>query len=296
MWDYHTYIGYEQYLLPYGAPKDARDFGLKAQLVNYDQYRALMEGFSSHMWEWYTGTIIWKTQNPWTSLRGQMYDYYLDPNACLYGLRTGSEPLHVMYNPVDSMVMITNNSFEVKRDMMLVVDAYDMAGKKTSITQVIVEINPSMSKKYLPINAVVRRLAQEKGMFLSLQLQDLEKKLISQNLYWLPDAQGEHSGLQGMPRTALQTTARHTAQNQIEVTLTNPASAPVAFFNRLALVNPQTQKRVLPVFYSDNYISVLPGERKTVLLHYTPTANVPAPVVSVEGWNVAKQLVPVAAN
>ena len=42
-----------------------------------------MEGFSSHMWEWYTGTIIWKTQNPWTALRGQMYDYYLD-GECMF--------------------------------------------------------------------------------------------------------------------------------------------------------------------------------------------------------------------
>lgn len=296
VWTYHTYINYEQYLLPYGAPKDVRDFGLKAQLVNYDQYRALMEGFSSHMWEWYTGSIIWKTQNPWTSLRGQMYDYYLDPNACLYGLRSGSEPLHVMYNPVDSMVTLVNNGFETKRDMMLVVDAYDMAGKKTPITQVIVEINPSSSKRYLPINGLVKQLGKQQGMFLSLQLQDLNKRAISNNFYWLPDAKGEYSGLKGMAKTTVSVTAKQTASGKIAVTLANPANAPVAFFNRLALVNPKTQKRILPVFYSDNYVSVLPGESKTVTLDYTPSPDVPAPVVSVEGWNVTKQLLPIATN
>ena len=293
MWTYHTYIGYEQYLLPYGAPKDVRDFGLKAQLVNYDQYRALMEGFSAHMWDWYTGTIIWKTQNPWTALRGQMYDYYLDPNACLYGLRTGSEPLHVMYNPVDSMVMITNNLFRVKRDMMLVVDAYDMAGKKTSITQVVVEAGPTSSKKYLLIGSVVKQLGQQKGLFLSLQLLDLRKQVIDQNFYWLPDATGEYSGLKLLAKTAVRATARQTAPGKIAVTLTNPAGAPVAFFNRLALVNPTTQLRILPVFYTDNYVSVLPGESKTVGLDYTPSPTGPAPVVSVEGWNVDRQLLPV---
>jgi mannosylglycoprotein endo-beta-mannosidase len=296
VWTYHTYINYEQYLLPYGAPKDVRDFGLKAQLVNYDQYRALMEGFSSHMWEWYTGSIIWKTQNPWTSLRGQMYDYYLDPNACLYGLRSGSEPLHVMYNPVDSMVTLVNNGFETKRDMMLVVDAYDMAGKKTPVTQVIVEINPSSSKRYLPINGLVKQLGKQQGMFLSLQLQDLNKRVISNNFYWLPDAKGEYSGLQRMAKTIVGVTAKQTANGKIAVTLTNPANAPVAFFNRLALVNPKTQKRILPVFYSDNYVSVLPGESKTVTLDYTPSPGVPIPAVSVEGWNVTKQLLPVASG
>lgn len=296
MWTYHTYIGYEQYLLPYGAPKTVQDFGLKAQLVNYDQYRALMEGFSAHMWEWYTGSIIWKTQNPWTALRGQMYDYYLDPNACLYGLRSGSEPLHVMYNPVDSMVTLVNNSFEIKRDLMLVVDAYDMAGKKTPITQVIVEINPSLSKKYLSINNLVKQLGKQQGLFLSLQLQDLNKKAISTNFYWLPDAKGEYSGLKGMAKTTVRVTTRQLDRGKIEVTLANPANAPVAFFNRLALVNPSTQKRILPVFYTDNYVSVLPGDSKTVVLDYTPSPDVPAPVVSVEGWNVTKQLVPVAGK
>ncbi|AMJ65137.1 glycoside hydrolase family 2 protein [Hymenobacter sp. PAMC 26628] len=294
VWNYHLYISYENHLLPYGAPKDVRDFALKAQLVNYNQYRALMEGFSAHMWEWYTGTIIWKTQNPWTSMRGQMYDYYLDPNACLYGLRSGSAPLHPMYNPVDSMVMIANNSFAVQRDLMLVVDAYDLAGKKTNITQVIVEINPSMAKSYLPIGPVVRRLGKQQGMFLSLQLQDLNKKVVSSNFYWLPDAKGEYSGLKSMAKTTVKVAAKQLAKNKISVTLTNPANAPVAFFNRLALVNPSTQQRLLPVFYSDNYVSVLPGESTTVVMDYTPGG--PTPLVSVEGWNVEKQLLPVAAN
>ncbi len=295
VWHYHNYtgVGYEHHILPYGAPTDAKDFAMKAQLVNYDQYRALMEGFSSHMWDWYTGTIIWKTQNPWTSMRGQMYDYYLDPNACLYGLRNGSEPLHIMYDPVDSMVMVANNSFEVKRDMMMVVDAYDMAGKKTSLGQAIVEINPSMAKKYLPLNAEIKKLAKEKGVFLSLQLQDLNKQVISNNFYWLADAKGEYSGLKTLAKAKMQIEARKVADGKVEVTLTNPAANTVAFFNRLALVDSQTKQRLLPVFYSDNYVSVLPGEKKTFTMEYMPASDGSLPAVTVEGWNVEKQIVPV---
>ncbi|MFT2008489.1 glycoside hydrolase family 2 protein [Pontibacter sp. 13R65] len=293
VWEYHTYtgVGYEHHILPYGAPKDVKDFATKAQLVNYDQYRALMEGFSSHMWDWYTGTIIWKTQNPWTAMRGQMYDYYLDPNACLYGLRTGGEPLHVMYDPVDSMVMMVNNTFEMKRDMMLVVNAYDMAGKKTSMGQVISEINPSMAKKYIPVNAAIKKLAQDKGMFLSLQLLDLNKQVISDNFYWLPDAKGEYSGLKEMPKATIKLEAQQTAKGKIEVTVTNPATNTVAFFNRLALVDAKTQQRLLPVFYSDNYISVVPGEKKVITMEYTPAADGSLPAVTIEGWNVEKQVI-----
>src|SRR5690606_2584270 len=68
VWEYHKYIGYNNQVDAYGKTTDLKDWAKKAQLVNYDQYRSLMEGFSAHMWEWYTGVIIWKTQNPWTAL------------------------------------------------------------------------------------------------------------------------------------------------------------------------------------------------------------------------------------
>jgi hypothetical protein len=72
----------------------------------------------------------------------------------------------------------------------------------------------------------------------------------------------------------------------IVVTLRNPAGGPVAFFNRVSLVDPGTKQRILPVFYSDNYISVLPGESQTITLDYTPVAGSAPPLVSVRGWNV----------
>ncbi|MCB0748994.1 MAG: glycosyl hydrolase, partial [Ignavibacteriae bacterium] len=81
VWRYHRPSWYSNFIDAYGKPKDLNDFANKAQLVNYNQYRGLLEGHIAHMWDWYTGVIIWKTQNPWTALRGQMYDYYLDPNG-----------------------------------------------------------------------------------------------------------------------------------------------------------------------------------------------------------------------
>jgi hypothetical protein len=306
VWNYHKYIGYDSTVYAYGAPKDLKDFAFKAQLVNYDQYRALMEGFSSHIWDWYTGTIIWKTQNPWTALRGQMYDYYLDPNACLYGLHCGSEPLHVMFDPVENMVMIVNNTLSYHRDMMLEVKAYDMEGKEKKITDVYEEIGPSTVRKYLPMGRSIDHMRRDKGVFLSLRLLDEHKQAISDNFYWLPDSSGHYSGLQQMKKAPLKLEAREAGAGQsfgpitvqssgsatvsgsktVSVTLTNPATSPVAFFNRLSLVDPATKKRILPVFYSDNYVSVPPGESKTITMEYTPVAGQATPLVSIEGWNV----------
>jgi mannosylglycoprotein endo-beta-mannosidase len=214
--------------------------------VNFDQYRALAEGFSSHMWDWYTGTIIWKTQNPWTALRGQMYDYYLDVNACLYGLHHGSEPLHIMYDQVSGMTMIVNNTFRTQRDLMMQVRVYDMDGKDRLLTQQFYEVGPTVAKNYIPMGRGIDALRRKEGIFLSLRLVNTRQQVVSDNLYWLPDSAGMYSGLQRMGKAALSVEARSAGkpsaaegaqemqrpgagQQRIIVTLRNPAGGPVAF-------------------------------------------------------------------
>jgi len=289
VWTYHTYtgVGYQNHLLPYGEPKDIKDFAMKAQLVNYDQYRALMEGFSSHMWEWYTGSIIWKTQNPWTSMRGQMYDCYLDPNACLFGLRKGSEPLHVMCNPVTGMVMVANNGFEAVNDMMITVTFYDMEGKETLLIQGMEFIGPSDAKKFFNMKASIDKLIAEKGGFVHLELLDRNRKLLSENLYWYSDKDGKYSGLNSMKKANMNISAKKTSAKTVEIMLSNPQGNPVAFFNRVALVNASTGERILPAFYDDNYVSVLPGKSRTITVEY-PQANENMRVVCY-GWNTEEK-------
>lgn len=290
VWRYHKYSGYGHHIDAYGKPTDVKDFADKAQLVNYDQYRALMEGFSAHMWEWYTGTIIWKTQNPWTAMRGQMYDYYLDPNACLYGLHKGSEPFHVMYDNADSMVMIANNTFTEKRNIMLQAEAFDMDGKGRVLTQVFSYIEPTSSKSFVSLKNAIDRMGKDKGMFIYLSLLDENKNLLDDNLYWLPDSTGNYTGLQEMKKTSVEVAAHKIEEGKIEVTISNAKENPIAFFNRLSLVNTKTKQRILPAFYSDNYISVLPGETKKITIDYTPAADENA-AVELYGWNVEERLV-----
>lgn len=290
VWHYHKYIGYGQYPQAYGEPADVKDFARKAQLLNYDQYRGLIEGFTAHAWEWYTGVIIWKTQNPWTALRGQMYDYYLDPNACLYGLRSGSEALHVMYNPADGMVMIANNGFDSRRSMMLVIKSYDLDGKEKLLTQVFTGVEACSVKKILPLKESVDQLRKTQGLFLSLQLLNENKQVLSDNFYWLPDSAGKYSGLMQMAPPALQAGAKKLDKTKIELTLSNKAESPVAFFNRIALVDPGTKKRILPSFYSDNYVSVPPGTTKKIIAELPETYAGKTPLITIDGWNLKEQL------
>ncbi|WP_300596859.1 glycoside hydrolase family 2 TIM barrel-domain containing protein [Niabella sp.] len=289
VWTYHKYIGYGKSIDAYGAPKNLEDFANKAQLVNYDQYRTLIEGFIGHQWDWYTGVIIWKTQNPWTALRGQMYDYYLDPNACLYGLRTGNQPLHGMFNFGDSSVYIANNTWEKKDNLMLVIKAFNMEGKEHLITQVFCEAIPQNAKRIMSVKEAIKKMGAAEGLFLTIQLLDADKTMIDENTYWLPDQNGNYTGLNQMPSSRVRVQCKKIADGKIDVLLENPEGAPLAFFNRLSVINTQTGKRLLPSFYSDNYVTVLPGTRKEIQITYPKSA--PDIAVSVFGWNLKEQRV-----
>jgi hypothetical protein len=115
--------------------------------------------------------------------------------------------------------------------------------------------------------------------------------MVSDNFYWLPNKDEKYIGMQEMKMAAATISARQQEQGKITVTISNPANGPVSFFNRISLVNPDTKKRILPVFYSNNYVSVLPGETKTIALEYTPSATNARPQVSLQGWNTAEQLI-----
>ncbi|QES88214.1 glycoside hydrolase family 2 protein [Rhizosphaericola mali] len=281
---YHKYIGYGNSVEKYGKPKDLEDFARKAQLVNYDQYRSLIEGFIGHQWDWYSGIMIWKTQNPWTALRGQMYDYYLDPNACLYGLRTGGQVLHGMWNPADSSIYIANNSFKKADNIMLSVKVYDMNGKDSVLTNVFSEAIPQNSKKIMYISHALKELGKKDGLFLVVELKNDKKALLDQNIYWLPNKEGDYTGLNKMPTSKVDVAYKKVKDGKITVTFSNPKDATVSFFNRVSVVDKQTGDRVLPTFYSDNYVSILPGEQKTIEIEY-PFQSGKNYSLEVDGWN-----------
>jgi hypothetical protein len=245
-----------------------------------------MEGHLAHMWDWYTGVIIWKTQNPWTALRGQMYDYFLDPNAGLYGLHHANEPLHVMCNPADGMLMVVNNTFQPCHDLMVQARIFDFAGKDSLVFQWFVETSPASVQKIDTITSILKKTVVRGGGFLNLRLLDASRQVLSENLYWLPDSSGTYAGLQHMAQANVKAEARRVDEGRIEVRIENPGGGPLAFFLRIALVNGRSRERILPVFYRDNYVSILPGETQILSIEHSPQMASPDDLVSISGWNV----------
>lgn len=57
----------------YGKPTDLKDFSRKAQIVNYDSHRAMMEAWNSKMWNSTSGLLLWMSHPAWPSMVWQIY-------------------------------------------------------------------------------------------------------------------------------------------------------------------------------------------------------------------------------
>lgn len=265
-WRYHKDLGYGDHLERYGEVKDIETYCKYAQVVNYDQYRSFMEGWASHMWDWYTGILIWKTQNPWTSLRGQMYDWSLDVNASLYGTRKGCEPLHAYYNPVTRKAGLLNTTLKDYTDLSMVARIYNLEGKLLweKETRASSKANTVQELLDIPVPEGIKG-----AYFLRLALNSDVP-----NVYWLTTEPKDYTSLSQLPKSRpdIKTEIKKEGSNFVG-TVRLSADSQISFFNRIKVFDKETGKRILPVHYSDNYITLMPGDQQEISLEFP--ANLP---------------------
>ncbi len=95
-------------------------------LANYIQYKALYEGINKNMWRWYSGVLAWKSQNPWSGLRGQFYDWYMQQTGGFFGIKKACEPIHVQLNLDDFTLCVVNNTFAPLGNVIVKATVYDL--------------------------------------------------------------------------------------------------------------------------------------------------------------------------
>jgi len=74
-------------------------------------------------------------------------------------------------------------------------------------------------------------------------------------------------------------------QEITHVTLQNPSKS-LAFFVRLKVDKGVKGEEILPVVWEDNYISLLPGEKREITATYRASElGTAKPTIEVSGWN-----------
>ncbi len=288
-WRYHKDLGYGNHLERYGEVTDIETYCKYAQVVNYDQYRSFMEGWASHMWEWYTGILIWKTQNPWTALRGQMYDWYLDVNATLYGTRKGNEPLHPQYNIVTKKVELVNTALgnhKVQVKAQLYKPDGSMVWEKEEASDIRANTVNRMFDVPQPQN--------HSGVyFLKLSLME-NGQLLTDNIYWLTTQPNDYTTLKDLPK--VKPTIKSTLKkegNTYKGTVSLQTEKNISFFNRIKVLDKKTGKRILPVHYTDNYVTVMPGDKRDIELEFSSELPKDQIEIVIDSWTADRITSPI---
>jgi hypothetical protein len=266
----------------FGAPGGFDDFERKAQLMNYETYRAIFEGMNAGLWSENSGRLLWMTQPAWPSSEWQIFSHDYDTHAAFYAVKAACEPIHVQMNLATHQVDVVDTSLAplvgaVVHARVLGLDGTVLSDRSWPASVAADAVGHG------PILAVQDDLARQGALIVRLDLTDSEGRALSHNLYWLTGTDADGARLDRMPTQVIKADIVSHSATGLTVSLVNTGSSP-ALMVKLTLLDGQG-RRVLPAYYSDNYVSLLPGERQTVEIRHD-AAIVGASVVALRGWNV----------
>jgi hypothetical protein len=272
----------------YGKVANLPDFVRKAQMMNYEAYRAMYEGRNAQMFHPTTAVITWMSNPAQPSFVWQLYHYDLEPNASLFAVKNASEPVHIQFNEANGNLEVINNLPQPLTDAVARVSVYLLDGSLVTQYETKVKAEPSSATNLGPIKFPDLLSATH---FLKLELDDAQGRTVSSNFYWRgePGYPDVLTDLDKMPAVPIEfQVVRENANGKLLLTLTlhNP-TANIALMAHLQLRHQHSGERVLPVHYSDNYVSLTANEFKTITIEADLSAfRRDEPLVMVDGWNV----------
>jgi exo-1,4-beta-D-glucosaminidase len=296
----------------YGAAISLDDYERKAQAMTYDGERAMFEAYGRNKYT-STGVIQWMLNNGWPSLIWHLYDYYLVPAGGYFGTKKAMELVHVQYSYDDNSVAVVNGMNLELKGRKVSAKIYNIDGTEKASKDATVDLPADSSTKVFDLPKVD---GLSKTYFLRLQLRAPEGDLLSDNFYWLstkadtlnwakqqdtvytPQAEfGDLTGLSSLPAVKLSTQGAW-GNGNARITITNPSNA-VAFMVHVRVIRCDDRQDVTPILWDDNYISLLPGEKRTLSATFArgDTAGVASKIALVlDGWNVAPTTLGASSN
>jgi exo-1,4-beta-D-glucosaminidase len=304
----------------YGPPTSLTDYVRKAQLAQYENVRAQFEAYERNATDASkpaTGVVYWMFNSGWTSLHWQLMDRYLDQGGAYFGAKKANEPLHIQYSYDNRSVVVVNNRNASAHQLTARATLFNTDGTRKydkKVTGVKVSGGGAHSTALtLPSPSSVSGLSTT--YLVRLTLTDASGKEVSRNVYWLsskPDtldwahtdwyytpttSYADLKGLNSMAQAPISATASTqadaggTSTTTVTVRNSGKGRAP-SLLTDVHLVD-SAGRPVLPVKWSDNDVSLWPGESTTLTATYrTADLHGSTPRVRVSGWNTPERTVP----
>ena len=267
----------------YGGSKDASQFVSLAQFVNYNAYRGMFEGQSKNR----LGLLIWMSHPAWPSILWQTYDYFFATDAAYYAAKKAAEPLHIQWNAATDDVEIVNYSAGDQTGLTATAEVLDLDGsvKWQKSAQLDSHEDSTLSPLHLEYPA-----GRARTHFIRLTLAH-NRAVLSSNFYWRGTTEEDYTGLRTLApaRVESQTHLSHSASTwKIAVALHNTSSVP-ALMVHVKAVREKSGDLMAPALFDDNYIALMPSERRTIHIELEDRdTRGERPRMVVEGFNLAK--------
>jgi len=287
----------------YGQPDSIEEFVRKAQVLNYELMRPMFEAFRANK-DIATGIVQWMLNAAWPKMYWQLYDKYLMPNGAFYAVKKACEPLHLLYNYGDNSIYITNDQFAAFGNLKAIIRVFDINSIEILNETLDIDVGPDSSTKIFELPEFDNISTT---YFLDLRLYDENNIEIANNLYWLstrPDILdyeakvepwpyytpskefADFTLLNSLPSVKVNIEHRFkaiTENTKVTAKLEN-VSKHIAFFIELKVSGKKSGETILPIFWEDNYISLLPGEKRKIEAEFAVTND--EPVFNISGWNL----------
>ena len=267
----------------YGGVRGIDEWAGLAQFVNYEGYRAMYEAQSRNR----MGLLIWMSHPAWPSLVWQTYDYFFEPTAGYFGARKGSEPLHIQWNPVTEAVEVVNYSGGDVSGLTATARVFDFNGAVAWERSAALDSREDSTRSVIEMEYPLGVTAVH---FIRLELKR-GADVVSENFYWRGLEESNFQQLRELPKVRLEATtsvADTPDGYRLSTELFNGSSTP-ALMVRLKVVRATSGDRVLPALYCDNYVALMPGERRTITADVRRAdARGERPRMVVEGFNAGE--------
>jgi Exo-beta-D-glucosaminidase Ig-fold domain/Glycosyl hydrolases family 2, TIM barrel domain len=268
----------------YGAPLSVEDYTKKAQMVNANSYRAMFEAANHRMWTITSGVMLWKLNDCWPSVLWQLYDWFLTQNAAYYFAQNAMEPVHIQMNANNNKISVINTLHKNLDSLVVSASVVDFNMKSVWTMENKFNIE---ADDYHELFSIPQGLPLTPVYFVKLKLCRKDGSLLSENLYWLSSSNpSDLSSLSKLEPVALEMEANKVDKGkeyQITIKLINHTGR-LSFFNRLVILKGEKGEEVLPTFWDSNFVTLFPGEEKTMRAVITKEdLNGDVPYISIEG-------------
>jgi exo-1,4-beta-D-glucosaminidase len=233
-----------------------------------------------------------------------LYDWYLRPGGGYFGAKTAMQALDPVYGYDDNNIYVVNSRFEAATGLRVQTKVLNLDMTEKFSNESTVDVPEDGVVKVVALPEIADLSAT---YFVALRISDASGKQLGSNFYWLstrpetidwaksnwyttPTATyADFTALSQLPKVKLTVTERSQKQGEDEithVTVENPSKS-LAFFVRLKVDKSKGGEEILPVLWEQNYVSLLPGEKREITATYRASElGTAKPSVEVSGWNV----------